>query len=312
MNKLEIEVILREELNQLVEVDGEVTISAIGYDYLNKVTELSFLAPDTLTINGQEMNNPYIVYDNDESVKKAIYKCIAYGMGPLGNRVLTSATVEFNPDVQLLKDLTYVVCNDAEAGRITKEPLLTQEDKELGYSIPLKDDLIVYCKLNNADINKAFEIYSNNKAYAERIAQTMAKRNALKVHPALSNLITSVEGVKDKRTAKVHIMKFYDDFDKDKILEYLKTQNIQVLKDEYIELGTQIYESYEITSPAEEINNNEQQEIEKKKIILLEILKEIDKNKLMKVIRDLGLYEKDKKISQFTLKQLELITSNLD
>ncbi|GEM_PF-4786349 len=307
MKKLQVGITLKEELQQLVEIDGEVNISAIGYDYLNKVAEISLLAPDTQNFNDKEVSNPYIIYSENGNIDRALYKCIAYGMGPMGNRVITSATVEFNPDVQLVKDLTYVVCNDAEAGRITKEHLLTEEEKRVGYTVPLKDDLIIYCNLSNADINQAFNIYSNNKAYAERIAQTLAKRNALKCHPALSNLITRVDGVKGSRVAKVNLIKIYDDFDKDKIFNYLKTQDIEVLKEEYIEIGTQVY-SYS------QVQNNEintENEIDKSKVILLEILENLDRKDVMSAIRKLNLYEKNKRISEFPLKQLEMIVATV-
>lgn len=208
----------------------------------------------------------------------------------------------------MLKDLTYVVCNDSEGGRITKEYLLTEKEKREGDTLPLKDDLIIFCNLENADINKAFSVYANNKAYAERVAQTLARRNALKAHPALSNLITSVNGIKGSRSTKVKITKIYDDFDKDNILKYLKTQNVEVLKSECIEIGTQIYECTEASSNNEGAN---EPDINIEKQILVDILKKTDKAKMMAAIRRLNLYQSGKLISSFSSKQLEMIIQEI-
>lgn len=58
MNKLEVEMTIREELQQIVDIDGEVAISAIGYDYLNKIAEISLFAPDMQIYNNKEVSQP--------------------------------------------------------------------------------------------------------------------------------------------------------------------------------------------------------------------------------------------------------------
>ena len=62
MKKLMVEVVLREVNSQIVDIDGEIAISAVGYDYLNKVTEVSLLAPDMQVFDGKEVSNPYVIY----------------------------------------------------------------------------------------------------------------------------------------------------------------------------------------------------------------------------------------------------------
>lgn len=241
MKNLTLELTLSERDNHLFEIDGQIEISAIGYNYINKFAEISILSPDNIQISDSKVNNPYIIYDKGGAISRAIYKCIAYGIGPNGNRVLSAATVDYNPDSILLKDLTYIVSNDYEAGKITKETLLSENERLSGYWLPLKDDLIIYCNLENSDINRAFSEYANNKAYADRIVQTIAKRNALKSHPALSNLLQDVEGIDGSRTAKIKVIKFFDNFDKDRILKFLEDEQINILEEDYIDLGPDIY-----------------------------------------------------------------------
>ncbi|ARC83124.1 hypothetical protein U732_17 [Clostridium argentinense CDC 2741] len=307
MNKVIIEVELYEKLGHLIEIDGgEVEISAVGYERLNKIAEISLLAPDTMTYNGERVGNPHVVNSNDCTVQKAIYKCIAYGAGPMGNRIITSATVEYNPDVHLVKDLAYIIANDHEAGKITKERLLKDEEKALGYWVPLKDDLIVYCNLENPDINKAFSDYANNKAYAERISQTLAKRNALKSHPMLSNLIDKVEGEKGDRKSKVTLTKYYDEFDKSKILEYLDKENITILEEEYIELGSSIY----VDSNNYILEENNKNKIDEEKEKLLSILKTMDSKKRSNAFKKFfkGKYSK---FTDLSAKQLEMLIEEI-
>lgn len=190
----------KEQLNEVV--DGNIDISATGYNYLNKFTSLSILEPARLVVNGNEVENPYVVRDVNGGTQDVYYKCICCGYSPMGNIVATSSFIHFSPHDYLVKDLMEAVVTDEKAGKVTKEPFLTDNDMQ-NYVTPFKDDLVLVANLMNVEVLHALDEYSKNRQFAERIAQTICKRNALKQHPALTNVLTSIQGEPGFRKAKV-------------------------------------------------------------------------------------------------------------
>lgn len=204
MNYMKVEVLLEELKDHLVESYGEIDITLTGYNLLNKFTEVSVLEPDKINYEGKLRENPLVIKNEYGEVERVIYKCLAVGYAPNGHICVTSSTLHYNPAAYLLKDLMGVIAEDEKAGKITRENLLTQQEKSQGFCMPFyKNDLVVWVDINNVDVIKAMENFINNQTYAERIAQSLCKRNALKQHPALSNSLSSIEGEEGFRRSRV-------------------------------------------------------------------------------------------------------------
>lgn len=231
MEKITLEVLLEENKKHLVDIDGELDISVVGYNLLNKFTEISLLEPDKIIYEGREVENPLVIKNNIGEIDEVRYKCLAVGYGPNGHISVTSSMIIYRPEAYLLKDLIGIIVADEKAGRITKESLLKEQEKALGYYIPFKNDLIVYVDMNNVSVIKAFDRYIENRLFAERIAQSLCKRNALKQHPALSNILTEIEGEEGFRRSKVKLtVPLHDNLTREQLIKLAETEaNVKLL-----------------------------------------------------------------------------------
>jgi hypothetical protein len=315
-----VELTLQESLLQLNDINGEVDISALGYNLCNKLTGISLLEPHKILIDGAEKENPVIKRNSFNEIVEVYYKCLAVGYGPSGNIVITSSTISYRPDDYLTKDLMSVISKDEMAGKLTRLSLLTEEEKNTGYCAKIESkNIVIYANMEHPEIIKVFDSYVNNLTFAERTAQTICKRNALKQHPALSNILTSVSGEEGFRKALIRLsIPEREDLTKEDLIRLTESENnVTILGEGVIYRETELLTSSSmlgldvnnISSQPLETNKEDPKAVEARKLSLLEEIKKIDSPTRNAVFKD---HYKDKynSFSDLNEGQLKFIIQN--
>lgn len=212
---------LEEKKGHLAEIQGKVMITGAGYYELNKVAGISIITPDMLTLpDGAKVVNPYPMIDPASgSISKVWVKKMAIGLSPIGNLVITTSTLLYDIQMYFVQDLVKKTKFNAAAGRLCMESMLTDEDKQKGIFYRIEGDLGVWADFSNKDVLTAIETFVQNKLFAERKAQTIAERNAMKKHPALSTVYVVPTGPEKARIGVVNVVGFSHDFSQQELLD---------------------------------------------------------------------------------------------
>jgi hypothetical protein len=212
---------LYESKGHLAVIEGKAMITANGYYYLNKIAGLSVITPPTLKIEGdREVPNPFPIIDSISGrISKVWCKKNVVGYGPTGNVVVTSNTFSYDIQMYFIKDLVSKVQMSSKAGRICLESQVTEEERKIGAFYKIEGDLGVYVIFSDINVLKAIKTMTENKVFAERKAQTICERNALKRHPAFANIYVDTKGIENNRVAEVTVIGYCHSFDARKLNE---------------------------------------------------------------------------------------------
>lgn len=212
---------LEERKGQLAEFQGKVSITAAGYNELNKIAGISVITPDKLTLpEGNAVVNPFPILDKASgTISKVWVKKLGIGLSPIGNLTITSSTLLYDIPMYFIQDLAKKIQYNAGAGRICLESTLTEEDKRKGIFYRIEGDLGVWADVSHKEVLKALDTFIQNKLFAERKAQTIAERNVLKKHPSLSTIYVDAQGLEKARWAVVNVIGFSHDFSQRDLLD---------------------------------------------------------------------------------------------
>jgi len=212
---------LSEQKGHLAEIQGKVMITAAGFYELNKISGLSIITPDKLTLpEGKVVVNPYPIIDPESgSISKVWVKKMGVGYSPIGNLVITSSTLLYDIRMYFVQDLVKKIKKDKSAGKIVAEHMLTADMKEKGIFQKIEGDIGVWANFEHYQILKALETFVQNKLFAERKAQTVCERNVLKKHPALSQVYVTPQGPEKSRQAAIPIVGWTHDLSQDELIE---------------------------------------------------------------------------------------------
>lgn len=231
---------LYEQKGELTDIQGKFTISAAGYNTLNKIAGISILTPKKLTLpNGDIVINPYPIVDpKSGSISKVWVKKLAIGYSPIGNLVMTSSTLLYDVRMYFIQDLVKKIKKNKSAGKICTESMLTDQEKNTGIFLPTEGNIGVWGNLQNQDALTCFETFVQNKLFAERKAQTICERNVLKKHPALAFSQLMVAGTEKRHYSEVTVHGWSHELTKDDFMRleemYENDQEIDQYK------GTQV------------------------------------------------------------------------
>lgn len=204
---------LEEVKGELANIQGSMTITAAGYNSLNRIASISIFTPEKLTLpDGQIVVNPYPIFDQESgTIEKVWVRKIAIGYAPSGNLVMTSTTLLYDIKLYFIQDLIKKIKNDKSVGKITVENLLTDEERKKGIFESVQGKMGVWANLENIDALKCFETFVQNKLFADRKAQTVAERNVLKKHPALAFSKVLALGTDKRHEAYVQVIGWNND-----------------------------------------------------------------------------------------------------
>jgi hypothetical protein len=212
---------LEEKKGHLADIQGKIMITANGYNELNKIASVSILTPDKLILpTGEVVVNPYPIIDKEScSISKVWVKKMGVGLSPIGNLVITSSTLLYDIQMYFIQDLVKKVQYNKDAGRVCIESMLTDKEQKGGVFYRIEGSLGVWVDFGHKDILKALDTFVQNKLFAERRAQTIAERNVLKKHPALSTVYVEPKGPEKARMALVDVIGFTHDFTRRDLLD---------------------------------------------------------------------------------------------
>ncbi|MBY6950307.1 hypothetical protein [Clostridium botulinum] len=209
--------VLREREGHLAVIQGKAMITATGYNEMNKIAGVSIITPEKLTLpSGDVVVNPFPIIDKESgTIDKVWVKKIGIGFSPIGNLVMTSSTLLYDIRMYFIQDLNKKVQTNKSAGRMCMETMLTDEEKKRGMFLPIQGKMGIWVDLENKDVLKCMDTYIQNKLFAERKAQTIAERNVLKKHPALSQVYVEATGPQYNHIGAVSVVGYTHDLNRD-------------------------------------------------------------------------------------------------
>jgi hypothetical protein len=175
---------------------NSATVTYPGYIAMNAVAGCAVGQPPTVVVDGLEKTNPYVERWEDKDGRKRdivriVLAIIVVGPAPeTGNPVVVNYTLDYDP----LKDLANMLDGIASSADGKDDCYLCPEEvareaikKDLrSWSfLPLVGNVGYLHNLRNAAVIEAYGKYVEIQANAMKKAQTVARRNAMKSHPAL-------------------------------------------------------------------------------------------------------------------------------
>ena len=172
------------------------------------------------------------------------------GYTPIGSIAVSSTTMFYDFRMYFLQDLQVKVQANKGAGRLCFESQLTDEEKTKGIFLKIEGDLGIWANIEHPDVLRAVKTWLQNKNFGERKAQTIAERNALKHHPALSLTLYGIGGKEGDRFGKVAVVGWQHDHN------YRELEEIALAADagEEVVIGDKPVETISTTGQVEEVD----------------------------------------------------------
>lgn len=209
---------LHEKNGEIATIQNKTMTTAKGFNTLNQIAGLSIVTPEKLTLpDGQIVVNPYPIIDAESgTIAKVWVKKIAIGYSPIGNLVITSATLLYDIKMYFIQDLAKKVQYSKDAGRVCMEQMLTEEEKTNNLFIKIDGLMGVSANIQHKDVLKAIDTFINKKQFAERNAQSICERLVMSKHPALAS---AAYVTKQGEAAKVPVVGYVHDFNREELLD---------------------------------------------------------------------------------------------
>lgn len=164
-------------------------MSAAGIDKKNEYAGCHILNPPVVVVDGIEQGNPYVETDPVQGIVRVLARKLIIGRSALGEMVAVDYTADYIPEAYHRRDLLQKISDTPEAGWLGgSEHSPTEEQKARGRwrFIPThSNDIGLWVDLAHEDIQKIFETTDQRRLHALKIAQTIARRNGLGMHPAI-------------------------------------------------------------------------------------------------------------------------------
>ncbi|MBU3205179.1 hypothetical protein [Clostridium algidicarnis] len=225
---------LEEKKGHIAVIQNKAMITATGYNSMNQFAGVSIITPEKLTLpSGDIVVNPYPIIDPESgTIDKVWVKKTAIGYSPTGSLVMTSSTLLYDIRMYFIQDLNKKVQYNKGAGRMCMEQMLTEEEKKKGMFLPIQGKMGIWVDLTHQEILKCMDTYIQNKLFAERKAQTIAERNALKKHPALCQVYVDTQGADKNKVGFVDVIGFNSDLTREDLLKLSEmTERGEEIKD---------------------------------------------------------------------------------
>ena len=168
------------------------SVTASGYFALNRIAGLSILTPAAVDVPGVgKVPNPYIVRERDavsgrEWTVGVWVKKAAVGYSPIGNLVVTVQTLYLDLHTYFIQDLLGKLKWKPECGKVMLETAVDDDMRKTHLILPYQYGLVVAADISKSDVLTILDTHIQRQRFAERVATTIAERNALKKHPAMA------------------------------------------------------------------------------------------------------------------------------
>jgi hypothetical protein len=181
-------------------------LTATGYNYLNKVAGISVVNPQIITIGDRRVGNPYMERGEDGTVKRATCRAVGFSQALDGDWFLADTSVTLDLELYLVQDLYAKINYYPVAGTLgikTEKPAswsYSKTEKSGGETsvrnaigamlawYPVSGEVGIWVDLGHPEIQKAYKEHIRRRMFVERIASSIARRNALKCLTGVSTV----------------------------------------------------------------------------------------------------------------------------
>lgn len=245
--------------------DHQFAIAADGYYEVNRVARMFFVDPKTVSVDGLERTNPFVVRKGPH-VELVYVSAGLFGRGKDGALAYVSATQDFSPYQRFIRSLAEKAApvqwrNDPApkfnpSFRLVPTAALTGGSAPEWYdpagwiAYPYDEQLSIAVDLASADVGKALLENARMQEFAVRRTQTVAHRRAAQKHPGMpapkvhvdpGHITSSGESGQfvDEALAFVDVVAWVEERDLDLITFLQAMKNDEVQRIEYAPADTE-------------------------------------------------------------------------
>lgn len=174
------------------------TVSYPGMLAINAVAGCAVGQPPTVFVDGAARTNPYVERavrkdGRPGNIQRIVIAVTVVGPAPAtGNPVVVNYTLDYDPSKDLAHMFARVAKNNPKSCYLANEDEVVAAPQPGWAFLPLSDGVGFYYDLRHEDILAAYRDYVNIQGQALKKAQTVARRNAMKSHPAVGGIAQSV------------------------------------------------------------------------------------------------------------------------
>lgn len=193
-----------------VAIQDKVMATKKGVDEANKWAALSVQLAEYVVVDGVRQHNPYIVRNPKTGAIMNVYVLMqAGGHAPSGQIVISQASVYFNIYSYFMQDLMAKINKFPMCGCVGIRSDKPKLHRHKGYNDnaekehALRDTLVFYevegelgiwVDYTSKPIADAVKEHTQRQKFGDRIAQSIAERNAMMKHPAMGGFILKRKG----------------------------------------------------------------------------------------------------------------------
>jgi len=178
---------------------GGVMITSYGYDSLNRIAGLTIIKPPRIGITERrrdiletfEVENPYVEYNEDGSVRVVTVEYYAVGLSAIGNWCITQERLRYDLHQYFVAEAWSKVRRYQNSGKFVQKSVGADENHMW---IQVMGDWGVSLDVQHEEIVKILQSHITRQKFAERIASTICRRNAMKRHPAIGKSEVIAQG----------------------------------------------------------------------------------------------------------------------
>lgn len=184
------DVSLSKDENHFCLIHGKPEITAKGYNRLNQVAGVSIIGPRYIG----DKPNPYIDYDDEnKTTTRVITRKIAIGLSPIGSLSIIDEIVNFDVESYLRQEAFSKWQKYRNMGDFVTKP---KEDIANKVFIPIIGNKGILLDMFHQETINLINNYETKEKFASRIADSIARRNCLKAHPAIATSSCRFDGPK--------------------------------------------------------------------------------------------------------------------
>jgi hypothetical protein len=166
-------------------------MTAIGYRALNNTVGLHCFNPPIVIVDGVEQPNPYIACDPIGRNPTIVYvrRVVVGPARDTGNLVATDLMLRFDLRLYLIETLLAKhrkIESEAHKDEFLVWSTMDDRPNEKGWKFySVESDVGIWVNIKNRGVQAAFGDHNSRMKFVERIAQSIAERNAFKAHPGM-------------------------------------------------------------------------------------------------------------------------------
>ena len=197
---------VRDDGTRAVAEPGIAQLTVPGYDAINRVAGCSVALPPTIQVDGKDRENPYVERYEDTGtttgdIRRIVICVVVAGMSQIGTPVVVRYTYEYEPGKEFLHALGKLAVDcDWKTKARTYEGVVeivarddfqafveSQADKRARWKyVPMFSGVGYACNLAHPAVMAVYVEMLQVSKEAGKKAITVARRNAMRAHPALS------------------------------------------------------------------------------------------------------------------------------